>query len=156
MKTCSTCKEFKLLEAFDQQLGRKFDRASRCKSCQSISQKQRRKRPDVIDQRHAYMARRLKTERGKAKKMADCNAYNRRHPDRASAHRKIADGLRHGKIQRQPCQFCGDTKSQAHHHDYSKPLDVVWCCFKCHREKMHGQTVSPTKFTFEMPAQIMV
>lgn len=27
---------------------------------------------------------------------------------------------------------------QAHHEDYSKPIDVMWLCFRHHRER-HGQ-----------------
>ena len=45
--------------------------------------------------------------------------------------------LRRGKIQRQPCRDCGDKKSEMHHADYSKPLDVTWLCRTCHL-KWHG------------------
>jgi len=37
-----------------------------------------------------------------------------------------------GRIVRGPCQVCGDPKSQGHHEDYDKPLDVIWLCAKHH------------------------
>ena len=33
-----------------------------------------------------------------------------------------------------PCEVCGATKAQAHHCNYSKPLDVRWLCPKHHAE----------------------
>ena len=42
--------------------------------------------------------------------------------------------LRRGKIKKEPCFKCGDVKSQMHHADYNKPLDVIWACRKCHME----------------------
>lgn len=39
---------------------------------------------------------------------------------------------RRGKLQRLPCECCGDPDSQMHHEDYDKPLDVVWLCRPCH------------------------
>lgn len=39
-----------------------------------------------------------------------------------------------GKIQRLPCERCGDEKSQIHHEDYNKPLLVKWLCRPCHLE----------------------
>ncbi len=34
----------------------------------------------------------------------------------------------------EPCLFgCDDGPVEAHHHDYSKPLDVTWLCVRHHR-----------------------
>lgn len=40
-----------------------------------------------------------------------------------------------GKIIRPTvCDHCGESKRlQAHHEDYSKPLEVTWLCGSCHR-----------------------
>jgi len=37
-----------------------------------------------------------------------------------------------GTLEQRPCEHCGDTKSLAHHEDYSKPLVVMWLCQPCH------------------------
>jgi hypothetical protein len=42
-----------------------------------------------------------------------------------------------GKMNKQPCLFCGDPNSEAHHQDYSKPLDVTWLC-KDHHKAVHN------------------
>jgi hypothetical protein len=34
---------------------------------------------------------------------------------------------------------CGATKTEAHHTDYSRPLDVVWLCKHCHRLLHNGK-----------------
>jgi hypothetical protein len=34
------------------------------------------------------------------------------------------------------CEGCGEVRRlQAHHNDYSMPLQVVWLCFPCHNRK---------------------
>jgi hypothetical protein len=40
--------------------------------------------------------------------------------------------LRRGKIEKAPCQECGNRNSQMHHDDYSKPLVIKWMCRPCH------------------------
>lgn len=51
---------------------------------------------------------------------------------KVTARNAVAYALRLGRIKRLPCQVCGEVKSQAHHEDYLKPLEVVWLCGPCH------------------------
>lgn len=48
----------------------------------------------------------------------------------------VAKAIKSGQLVRQPCFVCGE-KAQAHHPDYSAPLDVVWLCVMHHRQA-HG------------------
>ncbi len=45
--------------------------------------------------------------------------------------------LRRGKIKKENCCFCGSDKSQMHHDDYSKPLEIKWVCRECHMKRVH-------------------
>lgn len=67
--------------------------------------------------------------------------YRKTNPEKYRAHTIASDAIRDGKLIRQPCEKCGNLKSEAHHDDYSKPLEVRWLCFKHHRE-FHGQQVT--------------
>lgn len=60
------------------------------------------------------------------------------HPERAVARNAIANALRDKKIFKKPCEGCGVLSVEAHHHDYSKPLDVHWLCRPCHM-RAHGK-----------------
>lgn len=44
---------------------------------------------------------------------------------------------RRGELIAQPCQHCGNPKSEMHHADYSRPLDVIWVCRACHMRLHH-------------------
>lgn len=49
------------------------------------------------------------------------------------AHSAVSKAIRDGKLTPKPCERCGFALGvQAHHEDYSKPLEVVWLCTKCH------------------------
>ena len=51
------------------------------------------------------------------------------------AHRLVAEAMLSGKLQKPAhCERCpGRTRFlNAHHEDYSKPLQVVWLCRSCH------------------------
>ena len=53
---------------------------------------------------------------------------------RIKARSDLNHAVRDGRVIRMPCEVCGNEKSEAHHEDYSKPLDVVWLCDKHHHE----------------------
>ena len=55
-------------------------------------------------------------------------------PIKARAREAVGRAVRNGKMKRKPCVVCGETKSEGHHEDYSKPLDVIWLCRKHHKE----------------------
>ncbi len=61
-------------------------------------------------------------------------------PERRKARNAVNNAKAAGKITSKPCAQCGSChRLQAHHPDYSKPLDVVWLCEPCHK-KLHNQS----------------
>ena len=60
-------------------------------------------------------------------------------PEKTRARRAVNDAIRRGRIVAQPCAVCETSDDvQAHHPDYSKPLEVVWLCRVHHNEVHHG------------------
>lgn len=57
-----------------------------------------------------------------------------KNPEKRQAHLIIKRAIKSGRLKRLPCEKCNNGKSEAHHDDYSKPLDVRWLCRKHHAE----------------------
>lgn len=58
-----------------------------------------------------------------------------RNPEKRRAHVALNIAVQKGQIKKGPCAVCGGGgKTEAHHGDYSKPLEVIWLCKKCHVE----------------------
>ena len=54
---------------------------------------------------------------------------------RTTAHNAVARAIKKGDLVRSPCIRCGEDKSLAHHEDYDKPLEVMWLCQPCHKQR---------------------
>lgn len=148
MKTCRDCCVEKPRADFYAHPKAKDGLLAKCKECHKagVRKNYAEKRP----QYQAYEAERNDTEkRRQFRRDAGRRHYWSCH-EKARARTELKRAVREGRVQRQPCKVCSDPRSDAHHHDYSKPLDVEWMCFKCHRAE-HGHVslsgyVSPVKY----------
>lgn len=61
-----------------------------------------------------------------------------KNPEKHLARASVTKALRNGILVRLPCGVCGSEKSEGHHDDYSKPLEVRWLCRKHHSEIHKG------------------
>lgn len=61
-------------------------------------------------------------------------AWQRLNPEKANAKNRVCRAVKKGLLVRRPiCDRCGKKrKTEFHHEDYSKPLEVVQVCKSCH------------------------
>lgn len=82
-------------------------------------EKQYRKRPDVRTRLAAKWHERIASPEERHK--YECRWKTQR-------------AIESGKLIRQPCEVCSSVPTDAHHDDYTKPLDVRWLCRQCHTD----------------------
>lgn len=117
-KKCFKCGEVKPITEFYQHAQMADGHLNKCKACT---------RADVKRRREVAPGAELRT------RLKAC-AEN---PTKKHAYMAVNAAVRAGAITRpSSCQGCGcpDTEHriEAHHYDYSKPLDVIWLCTPCH------------------------
>lgn len=151
VKTCPKCLLSKHESDFGRQRSRKDGLQAWCRKCRaswtaseagrrSLVKAQRKYRSTEAgrETRRASSMRGYKkcmaTEAGRKMRSATQARHNARHPDRHRARRLLNHAVARENIFRQPCEVCGAKKVEAHHSDYSKPLDVRWLCRMHHRE----------------------
>ena len=54
--------------------------------------------------------------------------YRNKYPEKIKAIRILNNNLKKGLVTRQVCMVCKSKITQAHHPDYSMPLNVIWLC----------------------------
>jgi hypothetical protein len=92
--------------------------------CQRVRSYSAEQSPDAPPARY-----RLPLDLTKNPKSAE---WSRSNPEKRRAQKMVETAVRTGKLPRSPCERCGSLKAEAHHEDYSKPLDVSWLCRKHH------------------------
>ena len=135
MKACFKCKIKKSREHFYFRKNTKDGLGSFCRACSSIMGREYRLRR--IDELREYSRIRDKLPHVRARKnfLRSQRIQDSKTRHKRSAHRKLQRAVDNGKIKKLICQRCGNIKAQAHHEDYSKPLDVIWLCAVHHAER---------------------
>lgn len=135
MKTCFECLRIKPLTDFYAHKMMADGHLGKCKECTKdyVRDRYRRERKKIA----AYDRAREKRPERKAQKARIAKLLRLRNPDKKIAWQMVSNALRDGRLVKKPCFKCG-AKAQAHHEDYSKPLDVMWLCRTHHLER-HGK-----------------
>jgi hypothetical protein len=152
---CSVCGQLKSADDFRRGAPKKA-KGKPCKKCDAIRNAEWNKaHPDKRKQSCRKYSQSAKgkerykkyTEENAERLRANWSRWYQRHKEdeinrqrfrRANERRKyrarelVAYAVKTGKLIKLPCSVCGSTKSEAHHPDYSKALDVVWLCSKHH------------------------
>lgn len=102
-------------------------------------------RQSMWDVLHRRTTMRSKVQAGK-----DNRFYRGGSKMEKAAHSKLEKAIKRGEVTKpDACERCGKTYRfkdgrtaiQGHHEDYTKPLEVIWLCQKCHFEE-HRKGVS--------------
>ena len=144
IKTCFKCGQEKPIEEFYKHPGMSDGHLNKCKDCTKKDVKENRKErivyyktyerkrsnlPHRVEAREKYS----KTEAFKESHRRAIKRSKKLFKEKTLARAMLRYEVMAGRITKKPCEICGETKNiQAHHEDYSKPLDVIWLCPKHH------------------------
>lgn len=130
MKTCTKCKTKKEASDFGKDRRARDGLCCRCKEC-GLAYRQSHKL-----ERQAYDQVYYGTLTGRAVKQRSIKKRRLQHPEKIKASCIVNNAITAGKLKRFIfCESCGlPAKTEGHHEDYNKPLEVLWLCRKCHVE----------------------
>ena len=131
-KKCFKCGVVKPIEEFYAHPAMGDGHLGKCKECTKKDTKERTiLHSDIV---RAYDCARAKTKERIQYSVQHTKDWRLKNPEKYKAHCILNNALRDKKIiKSESCQICGKQKKlQAHHYDYSKPLDVIWICAECH------------------------
>lgn len=141
VKVCTKCATEKPLESFSRNARAGDGRVAWCKDCYLAWARENRDKTRAASRRHSKTERFMATQAGykesgkrrvwwradQKKRWAD---PDKRHKAKVRIFTNLAVEL--GVLAKTNCIRCGAV-AEAHHPDYSKPLDVVWLCQAHHR-----------------------
>ena len=135
-KKCFQCLSEKDLAEFYLTPQNKDGHAGSCKECvkKTVRTYYLKNRQHCI----AYEKERYKNTARKEDNIKRNDRYRKKYPEKYKALTAVYRAKKNGKLQQKNCEICGEEKTDAHHEDYHKPLEVTWLC-KRHHLKRHGK-----------------
>ena len=133
MKTCFKCNVSKPLVNFYKHSAMADGYLGKCKECTKLDANNHR--TNNLERIRQYDRDRAKNpERIKAN-FEITKVWRSEDKRRSRCHSAVAHAIRSGELTRLPCVKCGEAKSLAHHEDYDEPLNVMWLCQPCHKQR---------------------
>lgn len=135
MKTCFKCNTVKPLTEFYKHRAMADGFLNKCKSCTKKDSTEHRNKN--IEKAREYDKKRSKNKSRIALASAVTKIWRAEDARRSKAHSAVARAIKFGNLVRLNCFRCGSEKTVAHHEDYDRPLDVIWLCQPCHKQRHH-------------------
>jgi ribosomal protein S27AE len=132
-KECFKCKTIKPLDDFYKHSMMPDGHVNKCKICNKKDVLEHRLKN--IDKVREYDRQRAKNPERQKVSTEISHAWRDADRRRGQCHNAVARAIKSGQLVRQPCLRCGSEKSLAHHEDYDQPLDVMWLCQPCHKQR---------------------
>ena len=123
-KKCPACKSKKLLAKFSKNGFKKDGLSNQYKDCQAAYYQSHKEEAAAYRQ----------TGAGKVTHRRNSARQRQRYPEKIKAHDAVSNAVRSGKIKRSVfCEECGlSVKTEGHHEDYGRLMEIDWFCKKCH------------------------
>ena len=134
MKECFKCNVTKPLSEFYKHKMMADGHLNKCKDCTKKDVASHRE--ENIEKIRAYDRARSSLPHRKTLSIQVNKKWREEHPERRKAHHTLRYAVIKGIVKPHPCWVCGE-KAEAHHPDYSSPLDVVWLC-SVHHSQTHA------------------
>jgi hypothetical protein len=143
MKPCRKCGDTKPLSEFYRHAQMSDGHVHTCKPCMCAMV--RAAREQKLDAYRAYDRQRHRTPKRRQYARMKTDEHRRAHPEKTRARRMVRYRVARGMIVPQPCEVGGACFGivQAHHEDYSRPLDVRWLCARHHADVHVGRVSLP-------------
>ncbi len=145
-RVCAVCKIAKPFEDFVKDKRKIYGIGYYCRDCEKIRTTDfwiKNKSRIQEKQRERYWANREKMLEKNRNYYKKYGKKTPRDPLKEKARSITKYAIKLGHIVRQPCEVCGESRSQSHHTDYDKPLEIMWLCKKHHMEWHRNNTVPP-------------
>jgi hypothetical protein len=132
MKTCFRCLADKPLTEFYGHPAMGDGRLGKCKTCTKVDV--RRNRLKNVERVRAYDRQRAKSAKTRERIARIAARWAELNPARRKAVNTANNAVRDGRLDRETaCEGCGrEVRLTKHHHDYDRPLLVMWLCRPCH------------------------
>ena len=138
MKKCFKCNVVKPLNEFYKHSRMADGHLNKCQECTKKDSDENFKRKMLDPHWQIKERERQRKKEARRRDLGLAKTYKKETTPwqtRKEKYGEYNNAIRDGRIKQESCVVCGKEKTQGHHEDYSRPLDVVWLCVRHHQDR---------------------